>query len=166
MRPLFLCLSFLLGASVAWAEPPKLLKSFSYMSQTVACNGDDQLLPFDKKGDWKMAAGYAPPGAGEFPSGNFYVRAVTVSHAINGNIADSYAVVGHGGPNGDHVSPWLMGPGTQMITYPEDAAPLFTAGEYFDLHARCISGNHWATMQIWYIPVLPLVKENQPEGAK
>lgn len=157
MRAVLLGFFYLLCVSISWAEPPKPLKSFSYMSQTVTCDGGDQLLPFDKKGDWKMAPGYAPPGAGEFPSGNFFVRVVTLSHTIDGKVADSYAVVGHSGPNGDHISPWMVGPGTQMIAYPEDAAPLFTAGEYFDLHSRCMSGIHWATMQIWYVPTTPSI---------
>jgi hypothetical protein len=69
MRAAIFGLFFLLSAVVASADSPKPLKSFSYMSQTVACNRYDQLMPFDTKGDWKMAPGYAPPGAGEFPSG-------------------------------------------------------------------------------------------------
>jgi hypothetical protein len=80
------------------------------------------------------------------------VRAVAVSHDVHGDVADSYAVVGHSGPNGDQISPLMVGRGTQTISYPEDAAPLFTAGEYFDLHSRCMAGEHWTTVQIWYVP--------------
>ena len=135
------------------------LKSFSYQSLVVSCDGKDQLLPFNTKGDWKMAPGFAVPGAGEFPDGKFYLRQVSITHSIGGQAGDgSYAVVGHSGPNGDWVSPMIVGSGQAEISYPQDAAPLFTPGEYFDLHTNCARGNHWGSASFWYVPVLPKAK--------
>src|SRR5690242_19012319 len=74
------------------------LKSFGYQSLLVPCDGKDHLLPFDTKHNWKMAPGFAVPGAGKFPEGNFYLRRVAISHAIQGDTGGlSYAVVGHFG---------------------------------------------------------------------
>ena len=64
------------------------LKSFSYQSLVVSCDGKDQLLPFNTKGDWKMAPGFAVPGAGEFPDGKFYLRQVSITHSIGGQAGD------------------------------------------------------------------------------
>ena len=129
------------------------LKSFSYMSIPIECNGKDQLLPFDAEGHWKMAPDQAKPGAGEFPSGNFYLRKVSLSHSIEGEAGlGSYAVVGHSGPNGDWVSPMIVGTGHAEISFDPDAAPLFTSGEYFDLHTSCASGRHWGSASFWYVP--------------
>jgi hypothetical protein len=145
------------------------LKSFGYQSLPVPCDGKDQLLPFDTKHNWKMAPGFAVPGAGKFPEGNFYLRRVAISHAIQGDTGGlSYAVVGHFGPNGDWVSPVVVGTGHAEISFDADAAPLFTAGEYFDLHASCAPAGRWhwpgrlpthqASAAFWYVPDLPQLK--------
>jgi hypothetical protein len=135
------------------------LKSFAYQSIIVPCTGNDQLLPFNAKGDWKMAPGFATPGAGKFPSGSFYLRRVSVTHSIDGIPGGgSYAVIGHSGPNGDWVSPMIVGTGQAGISYDADAAPLFTPDEYFDLHTNCAHGSHWASASFWYVPALPQSK--------
>lgn len=142
------------------------LKSFGYQSLMIRCDGKDQLLPFDAKRNWKMAPGFAAPGAGKFPEGNFYLRRVAISHKIEGDAGgQSYAVIGHSGPNGDWVSPMLAGSGHAEISFDVDAAPLFTAGEYFDLHASCSPAawwhwpgrypTHWGSAAFWYVPVSP-----------
>lgn len=102
-----------------------------------------------------MAPGFAAPGAGKFPSGAFFLRKVSITHSIDGVPgAGSYAVVGHSGPNGDWVSPMIVGAlGHALISYDADAAPLFTPGEYFDLHADCERGSHWASAVFWYVPL-------------
>ncbi len=158
---------FLTSLSPAHAETKTIpLKSFGYESLTVACDGKDQLLPFDAKRNWKMAPGFATPGAGKFPEGNFYLRRVTISHAIEGDTGGlSYAIIGHSGPNGDWLSPMIVGSGQAEISFDADAAPLFTAGEYFDLHATCAPAGrwhwpghhptHWGSAAFWYVPALP-----------
>jgi hypothetical protein len=139
------------------------LKSFGYMSLTLPCDGKDQLLAFDPNHNWKMAPGFAAPGAGKFPDGNFYLRRVAISHAIQGDTGgSSYAVIGHSGPNGDWVSPMIVGTGNAQISFDADAAPLFSAGEYFDLHASCAPAGrwhwpghrpmHWGSASFWYTP--------------
>jgi len=167
---LYLAILFLTSLLPAHAESGTLpLKSFSYQSLTVSCDGKDQLLPFDTTSNWKIAPEFAAPGAGKFPEGNFYLRRVAISHAIQGDTGGmSYAVIGHSGPNGDWVSPVVVGTGHAEISFDADAAPLFTAGEYFDLHASCAPPGrwhwpgrfptHWASAAFWYVPVLPKSK--------
>jgi hypothetical protein len=168
MRRSTLFLVLLLTASLLPADAKSdtvLLKSFGYQSLTVPCDGTDQLLRFGKNQEWKMAPGFAVPGAGEFPEGNFYLRHVAISHEILGDTGGlSYAVIGHSGPNGDWVSPMVVGTGQAEISFGADAAPLFTAGEYFDLHASCAPAGrwhwpgrhpmHWASASFWYVPAL------------
>jgi hypothetical protein len=163
----YLVLPILAVFSPALAETKTIpLKSFGYRSLTVPCDGKDQLLPFDLKRDWKMAPGFAAPGAGKFPEGNFYLRRVSISHAIEGDTGgSSYAVIGHSGPNGDWVSPMVVGTGHAELSFDADTAPLFTVGEYFDLHASCAPAGrwhwpgrhptHWASASFWYMPALP-----------
>lgn len=142
------------------------LKSFGYQSLAVACDGKDQLLPFDPARNWKMAPGFALPAAGKFPVGNFYLRRVAITHAIAGDTGGlSYAVIGHSGPNGDWVSPPIVGTGHAEMSFDADAAPLFTAGEYFDLHTSCAPAGrwhwpgrhpiHWGSASFWYVPASP-----------
>ena len=142
------------------------LKSFGYQSLVVLCDGKDQSLPVDPNRNWKMAPGFALPGAGKFPEGSFYLRHVAISHAIQGDTGGlSYAVIGHSGPNGDWVSPMVVGTGHAEISFDADAAPLFTAGEFFDLHASCAAAGrwhwpgshprHWASASFWYVPAAP-----------
>jgi hypothetical protein len=164
---LYLVLLFVASLSPSHAESNSIpLKSFGYQSLTISCDGKDQLLPFDTNRNWKMAPGFAAPGAGKFPEGNFYLRRVAISHAIFGDTGGlSYAVIGHSGPNGDWVSPMVVGNGHAEMSFDADAAPLFTAGEYFDLHAGCAPAgrwhwpgrhpSHWATASFWYVPALP-----------
>jgi hypothetical protein len=127
------------------------LRSFSYRSQTVYGNGTDQLMPFDDNGHWQMAYGFAAPGAGKFPQGSFWVRKVAITHWLQRPTQNSYAVVGHSGENGDWVSPMIVGCGQAVTSY-DGAAPLFTPGEYFDVHACCHKGKHWVAVCFWWIP--------------
>jgi hypothetical protein len=100
-----------------------------------------------------MAPGFAMPGAGKFPSGSFYLRRVSITHIVDGEAgAGAYAVIGHSGPNGDWVSPMIVGNGQAEIAYDADAAPLFTPGEYFDFHTNCARGSHWGSAAFWYVP--------------
>ena len=161
---LYLVILFLASPLPADAESDTVpLKSFGYQSLTVSCDGKDQLLAFDTNRNWKMAPGFAAPGAGKFPEGNFYLRRVAISHAIQGDTGGlSYAVSGHSGPNGDWVSPMVVGTGNAEMSFDADAAPLFTAGEHFDLHASCAPAvrwhwpgrhpMHWASASFWYVP--------------
>lgn len=124
------------------------LKSFGYMTADVPCTSHDQLMPLDAAGNNKAPP--ALPGSGDFPAGLFYVRQVCVSHTIQGGPSDySYAVVGHSGPNGDLISPLLPGTGSTCIAF-NTAPVVFSPGEYIDLHAKCVRGTHWATLQIWF----------------
>lgn len=166
MRPIAPLLAFALITSSAVAlEHPLFaqafpLKSFAYQSRPVSCTGGDQLLPFDAAGNWKLQPGFAKPGSGEFPNGSFYLRLVSISHSIDGEAGSAaYAVVGHSGPNGDWVSPMITGNGHADISFPADAAPLFTPGEYFDLHATCKRGEHWASVAFWYVPA-PMISDS------
>ena len=167
---LCLVILFLVSLSSTHAENDTIpLKSFGYQSIPVSCDGKDQLLPFDANRNWKMAPGSALPGAGNFPEGNFYLRRVAISHTIQSDTGgSSYAVIGHFGPNGDWVSPLIVGTGHAELSFDADAAPLFTAGEYFDLHASCAPTGrwhwpgrfptHWASASFLYVPALPSAK--------
>ena len=170
-RPsLYLVLLFLAPILSARAQTNAVpLKSFGYQSVIVTCDGKDQLLPFDASGNWKMAPGFAVPGASRFPEGNFYLRRVAISHGIIGDAGGlSYAVIGYSGPNGDWVSPMVVGTSPTEISFDPDAAPLFTAGAYFDLHATCAPAGcwhwpgrrslHWGSASFWYTPALPQSK--------
>ncbi len=97
-----------------------------------------------------MAPGEASPGSGVFPTAPFVIRHVNVTHWIDHADAYSYAVVGHSGPNGDHVSPFLVGAGSIGISYSGDAAPVFAEGDYLDVHASCGGRKHRVAVQIWY----------------
>ena len=46
------------------------LKSFSYQSLVVSCDGKIKLLPFNTKGDWKMAADSPCPALVNFQTAN------------------------------------------------------------------------------------------------
>lgn len=167
---LYLVILFLASLLPAQAENDTIpLKSFSYQSLTVSCDGKDQLLPFGANGNWKMAPESALAAAGKFPESNFYLRRVAISHTIQQDTGgSSYAVIGHSGPNGDWVSPMVVGTGHAEISFDADAAPLFTAGEYFDLHASCAPPGrwhwpgrfptHWASAAFWYVPALAPAK--------
>ncbi len=168
MTRLLICLVLLLSAALSPAHAQSNsapLKSFGYQSLPIPCDGKDQLLPFDASRNWKMAPGFAAPGAGAFPEGSFYLRRVAISHAILGDTGGlSYAVIGHSGPNGDWVSPMVVGTGHAEISFDADAAPLFIAGEYLDLHAACAPAarwhwpgrrpTHWGSASFWYVPAL------------
>ena len=125
---LYLVLLFVASLSPSHAESNSIpLKSFGYQSLTISCDGKDQLLPFDTNRNWKMAPGFAVPGAGKFPQGNFYLRRVAISHAIFGDTgglsyAVSYAVIGHSGPNGDWVTPMVVGSGHAEMSFDADAS--------------------------------------------
>jgi hypothetical protein len=118
------------------------LKSFAYAS--TGCSGG--LMYFGS--NWAMGAQWAQPGSGTFPSGDFWIRAVSLTYFGSGN---DWAIVGHSGPNGDWVTPPALPGHTIKIVYPPDASPLFTAGEYFDVHSSCSSGAD-ALVAIWYVP--------------
>lgn len=124
------------------------LKSATWAGPSVSCTTGDQLMPLDNSGNWHTQL--APPGAGVWPAGyNLTVRKICVTH--RGSFSgDSYALSGHSGPNGDHVSPYVVGTGTQCMNYEADAPVVVTGGEYFDVHAMCNSGWHSVVLQIWY----------------
>lgn len=137
-------LLFLALSSGAFAKT--LLKSFSYLS--LGCRSDG-LMIFGPANEFRMGDLYAQPGANFFPTGNFWVRAVSLMYMAPPTY---WALVGHGGPNGDVVSPATPGGTVQTISYPEDASPYFTLGEYFDVHANCQPGDgQYAYITFWYV---------------
>lgn len=138
--------------------------SFAYETPTIACSfkgspsGDDRIPLSGKLGisDSKnYTAPPAPPGSGVFPGGAFTIRKVFIAHVLNagsGIVTDAYAVVGHSGPNGDWVTPMIIGPNAMgENSYPADAPVKFDAGEYLDVHAGC-NGNasHSVKVAVWY----------------
>jgi hypothetical protein len=123
------------------------LKSFAFKSAPVACSGNDQLMPLTQYKEEKAPP--AQPGAGDWPTGVFYIRIACITHYVQGSQIHSFAVVGHSGPNGDHTTPLLIGNGT-LCSPVFDPPIIFTPGEYLDLHAGCTGEWHWASMQVWY----------------
>lgn len=154
---LFFCLS-------AVAQAPKPMKSFGFRSSAVPCARSAEetarivdLMPLDPSGN--LFAPPARPGAGVqrdvngefiFPTGSFSIRRVCVAHWISGNQTDAYAMAGHSGPNGDLVSPPVVGTGKECAEYPADAPVVFTAGDYLDVHAGCLGDSHWIVLLVWY----------------
>ena len=141
VRSIFLGIFLSVAASTALAQT-QALKSFAYAS--ASCS--DGLFYFN--GNFELNSGNTP-GSGQFPIGNFYLRRVALT--VIGGSSNDWAVVGHSGSNGDWVSGAVIGGHDSIITYDQDAAPLFTAGEYFDVHASCGSGQ-WVFVAFWYVP--------------
>jgi hypothetical protein len=126
--------------------PSQALKSFAY-----ATNGNSSgFLLFGSTGGWQMGlgTGMVAPGSGSFPSGDFYVRAIAVT--VPSGTAGNWALIGHSGPNGDWVTPPVLVGHTEWFKYPDDAAPLFTAGEYFDCHIATNDNSISALIAFWY----------------
>ncbi|MGC2032945.1 MAG: hypothetical protein WA642_23215, partial [Steroidobacteraceae bacterium] len=132
-------------AASAFAQPVAAqsvtpMKSFAYASGGCT-NTPAALLTFGGSGAWQMGlgSGMAAPGSGTFPTGDFYVREISLS--VIGGSPGNWAVIGHSGPNGDWVTGAVQPGQTKTFRFFQDAAPLFTAGEYFDAHiASCVSG--------------------------
>lgn len=141
-------------ALAAIAQTAIPMQSATWRGPEIACgtglNGAD-LMPLNGQypGQWETQN--APPNAGVWPAGyNLTVRKVCLMHG-GSFTGPSYAVVGHSGPNGDLVTPWVGRSGdSQCMSYEKDAAIVVTGGEYFDVHAGCASGSHFVVMQIWY----------------
>lgn len=154
MKKLFVAAALAIAAVQAAAQTP--LKSATWRGPDVACGyqipgRSDDVMPLDNANHWETQN--APPGAGVWPAGySVTVRKVCVTHGGSFS-APSYAVVGHSGPNGDHVSPYVNVPwtgGTECMSYEKDAPVVVTGGEYFDVHANCASGTHHVILQLWY----------------
>jgi len=150
------------GVTIAHAQTRTPMLSFGYRTPTVACNyhggptGDDRLplsvkLPLtDPK---SYTAPPALPDSGHFPPGQFFIRKIFVAHIITGGpVTGAYAVVGHSGPNGDWVSPMVIGPNAVgKNSFPADAPVIFAPGEYLDIHAGCTGpATQSAVIAIWY----------------
>lgn len=146
MRLLFTAIAMLLSTS-AFAQQP--LKSFSFASAGCTSN-PAPLLTFDSAGDWQMDGVHAKPGAGVFPIGNFYIRAVAVTYLGTGQPTD-WVLVGHSGPNGDWTTGAVPTGHGNFFSFAEDAAPFFTAGEYLDAHVNACDGGQ-ALISVWYVP--------------
>lgn len=148
MKRIALALALGLAAACALAQVP--MKSAAWEGFALACTGNDTLMPLQGGPAYNWHTQTATPGAGQWPAGqNLTARKVCVTH--KGQFSgDSYAVVGHSGPNGDHVSPYVIGVGTQCMSYEKDAPVVVTGGEYFDVHAACQSGSHSVVLQLWY----------------
>lgn len=116
----------------AFAQTP--LKSFSYESDGCS-NG---LMLF--YGQNYMLQPGNPPGAGEFPTGAFWIR--NVSLTFTSDDKTETAVVGHWGPNGDLLSPFVIANQWGSISYPSDGVPLFSPGEYLDVHVNSNCNNN------------------------
>ena len=128
------------------------LKSAAWQGPEVPCGTyaySPDLMPLSPSWEWETQN--AKPGAGVWPVGyNLTVRKVCLTHA-GSFTGPSYAVVGHSGPNGDHVSPYLVNQsGSVCMSYEKDAAVVVTGGEYFDIHAGCSVGSHHVILQLWY----------------
>ena len=141
----------LFAASAIAAQP---LLSFSIDTNPMPCGpagsptGDDR-VPLDGQ-NFKMPP--ATPGSGVFPTEKFWVRKVTLCHIVaSSNPAVAHAEVGHSGPNGDLLLA-ESGSGCQTESFDVDAAPLFTPGEYFDIHANCngANGSQWFVLLVYY----------------
>lgn len=143
------------------------MKSFGFRSPSINCHRSASEVALDPDGnitDLMPLDGarnvFAPPAVPgsrpqfilTFPPGNFKIRKVCLTHWVNGSQANAYAVVGHWGPNGDHISPMFGGSDTRCMDFPVDAPVVFTAGEYLDVHAGCEGDWHWITLHIWYTP--------------
>jgi hypothetical protein len=139
-----------LPATTSRAEP-QVLRSFSYLSEGCTSVNGNLLLTFGKDGRWQMGGRpeQASPGAGSFPNGNFYIRAAQLF--VMGGKPGDWAYLGHSGPNGDVIAgASFSGQNNPPIVYPADAAPLFIAGEYLDVHPNTREISAWVT--IWYTP--------------
>jgi hypothetical protein len=129
------------------------MKSASWQGAPVACGPNagspDDTMPLGGTGEWNTIT--AQPGGGQFPNDRILnIYAVCVSHF--GSFNNARAFSGHSGPNGDPVTPYVIGQGTQCMTY-NTTPVVFTPGEYFDVHADCdTGGTHTAILQIWYTP--------------
>ena len=148
----FLLAAALFSTSLAQSSfaQTQALKSFAYASSGCTST-PSPLLTFNGTANWQMGvgSGMAGPGAGVFPTGNFYVRAVSIT--VVGGASTNWALIGHSGPNGD----WTTGavpPGqNKKINFPADAAPLYTAGEYFDAHVSACDGIS-ILVSFWWVP--------------
>lgn len=144
----------LLLAIIIWlpVEAQTPLRSAAWAGPTIQCGesptaANADLMPLDALNHWETQN--AHPGAGQWPDGySTTIRKVCLSHV--GNFQAGYAVVGHSGPNGDHVTPFVIGIGTLCMNYEADAPVVVTGGEYFDVHAGCSSGSHAIILQLWY----------------
>lgn len=147
LKRILFAIVFALGlAGATFAQVP--LKSAAWAGPPIPCDGGDQLMWLHASGAWHTQG--AAPGAGDWPAGqNLTVRKICVTH-LGPFSGHSYAVSGHSGPNGDHVSPYVVGQGTQCMSYEKDAPIVVTGGEYFDVHASCQSGSHSVVLQLWY----------------
>lgn len=138
-------LAAMLVASPAVAQTaPAPLKTFAYGS--TSCAG--QMLYFGSS--WQINFANRP-GAGQFPLGNFWLRLVTVT-VMGGTPNVDWVVIGHSGPNGDWVSSAVLSGHSMVFSYPADAAPLFTAGEYFDAHTSSCNGGLNALISFGWVP--------------
>lgn len=147
--PVFLCLLLLGIAEMAIAQVPPLL-SAAWGGVTASCSGADQLMPLD--GSFRWDTQNSPPGAGIWPTGrNLIVRKVCIRHMVSAPGFNDYAVAGHSGPNGDHVTPYAQSNGPAACMSYDGSPVVVTGGEYFDVHASCsVGGVHSVILQIWY----------------
>lgn len=99
------------------------LQSFAYASDHVPCGGTNDLMTF--RGDYHMWAAN-PPSSGIFPGRDFWIRAVSLSHYVEGDARGASAVVGRYGPQDGAISQWIT-TGSAMTQWNGDAAPLFVA---------------------------------------
>ena len=156
-RSILVAAALLFASSIGEVDAQsQALKSFAYVSSGCTTS-PATLLVFDGAGHWKMGSGtdMAAPGAGSFPSGNFFVREVSLK-VLSGS-ASTWVIIGHSGANGD----WITGASTigdpaQSIVFPSDAAPLFMAGasplEYFDVHTSSCDGSISVAVKISTVP--------------
>jgi len=129
--------------------PTQPLLSFAYVSSGIVTVGGAPLFKFDASGNWKMAPGFAAPGSGAFPSGNFWVRKVGIT--VTGS-SGAWAIIGHSGANGDWTSEAVLSGNSKDVDFFEDAAPLFTAGDYFDCHPSVNDPSMVVDLAFWWTP--------------
>lgn len=129
------------SASAQTAPAP--LKSFAYVSN--GCSGG--LFTF---GSSFQINGSTPPGSFIWPTGDFYIRKVSLTITNPSPNPTAWAIVGHSGPNGDWITSPVFENETRVMPFSADAAPLFTAGEYFDVHGDCDGST--AILAVWWEP--------------
>jgi hypothetical protein len=142
----------LLAASfAAFAQTPISPRTFAARSPTIPCEQHDtaagaDLMPLDGSNNWAI-----PPAAttGEVPPA-FGITQVCLTHSVYGDQVGSHSTAGKSGPNGDLLTPITSGSGTWCAVY--NPPNQFVPGEYLDVHASCVSGFHWVSLHVTYVP--------------
>lgn len=129
---------------------PQPLLSFAFGSTgIILLGGNVPLLTFGGGDTWKLTP-LITPGSGSWPATDFWIRGISLTYLCAP--PRNWAIVGHGGSNGDWITPPVLGGESRLVQYPEDACPLFTLEtDYLDVHVDNLP-NICAMVAIWYVP--------------